>query len=76
MSIYVTIKGIRYYLDNDHPLGNSIHDGNGLVVYRNDDLEDERELMDEFVEMLCDNLAAFYPSFEPEYFLEEDFRTW
>lgn len=76
MCIYVTIRGISYYLENDHPLGNSIHDGNGLTVYQNAELEDEKELMDEFVEMLCNGLAESFPSFEPEYFLEEDFRTW
>ncbi|MGR6841752.1 hypothetical protein ACU5DF_23835 [Aliivibrio wodanis] len=76
MSIYVTIRGINYHLDSDHPLGNTIHDGNGLIVHQNDALVDGRELMDEFVEMLCNQLAEYFTSFEPEDFLEGDFRTW
>jgi hypothetical protein len=45
MCIYVTIRGISYYLENDHPLGNSIHDGNSLTVYQNAELEDEKALI-------------------------------
>jgi len=37
---------------------------------------DGRELMDEFVEMLCNQLAECFTSFDPEDFLDEDFRTW
>ena len=46
MSIYVTIRGVNYHLDNDHPLGNIIHDGNGIIVHQNDALVDGRYLMD------------------------------
>ena len=32
--------------------------------------------MDEFIEMLCNQLAECFTSFDPEDFLDEDFRTW